>query len=334
MAEAAPFARVAVIGAGAWGTALAVVARRAGRDVRLLARSAERAAAINARHVNPAYLSDIALDPAIVATAEPAAAFDGAAAALVVVPAQHLRETLARVSPPATLPLLLCAKGIERGSGKLITEVAGDVVSAPLAVLSGPTFAREVARGLPTAVTVAASDAALGRRFVVTLGGPTFRPYLGDDPVGTQVAGAVKNVIAIACGIVAGRRLGDNARAALMTRGLAEITRLALALGGKAATLGGLSGLGDLALTCNNPQSRNMALGVALGEGKALAAAIAEARGVVEGVDSAESIAALARARGVDMPITGAVHAILHHAADIDSTLRGLLARPFTSEAS
>jgi glycerol-3-phosphate dehydrogenase (NAD(P)+) len=238
------------------------------------------------------------------------------------------------VAPPPSLPLLLCAKGIERGSGKLTTEVARDVAAGPLAVLSGPTFAREVAQGLPTAVTLATSDAELGRRFVATLGGPTFRPYLSDDPIGAQVAGAVKNVIAIACGIVAGRRLGDNARAALMTRGLAEITRLALALGGKAATLGGLSGLGDLALTCNNAQSRNMALGVALGAGKPLAAALAEARGVVEGIDSAESIAMLARARGVDMPITQAVRAILHQGADIDSTLRGLLARPFTSEAS
>lgn len=333
MAEAAPFACVAVIGAGAWGTALAIVARRAGRSVRLLARSAERAAAINAQHASR-YLPDIALDPEIIATSDPAAALAGAEAALVVVPAQHLRVTLARIGPSPGLPLLLCAKGIERGSGKLMTKVAHDIVAAPLAVLSGPTFAREVARGLPTAVTVAADDAALGRRFVATLGGPTFRPYLGDDPIGTQVAGAVKNVIAIACGIVAGRRLGDNARAALMTRGLAEIARLAAALGGKPATMGGLSGLGDLALTCNNPQSRNMALGVALGEGKALAAAIAEARGVIEGIDSAESIATLARTRGVDMPITQAVHAILHHEADIDTTLRGLLTRPFTSEAS
>lgn len=331
-----PFTHLAVVGAGAWGTALALVAARAGRSVRLLARRAARAEAIAARHENEAYLPGIPLDPAIAVTADRAAALAAAEAVLLVVPSQHVRATLAQLGPSFArgLPLVLCAKGVERDTLMLTTEVAAELAPAsPCAVLSGPTFAREVALGLPTAVTLACTDTGLGRRLAATLGGPAFRPYLSDDPIGAEIGGATKNVIAIACGIVAGRRLGDNARAALMTRGLAEITRLAVALGGRRSTLGGLSGLGDLTLTCNNPQSRNMALGIALGEGRTLAQALAAARGVVEGVDSAQSIAALAAKHGVDMPIVAAVEAILHRGAAIEATMQALMARPFANEA-
>jgi glycerol-3-phosphate dehydrogenase (NAD(P)+) len=199
-------------------------------------------------------------------------------------------------------------------------------------VLSGPTFAGEVARGLPTAVTIAAADSALGERLIAAIGTPTFRPYRSDDLVGAQIGGAVKNVIAIACGIVAGRDLGDNARAALMTRGLAEMMRLGMALGGKRETLMGLSGLGDLALTCNNPQSRNMALGIALGRGQTQAQALAGKRSVAEGVASAASIQALAAQRGVEMPIVAMVDSIVHRGVDIDAAMGALLARPLKDE--
>jgi glycerol-3-phosphate dehydrogenase (NAD(P)+) len=206
--------------------------------------------------------------------------------------------------------------------------------TAPTAVLSGPTFAAEVARGLPTAVTLAARDAAQGRRLIAALGTRSFRPYLSDDVVGAEIGGAIKNVLAIACGIVTGRRLGDNARAALITRGLAEMVRLALRKGGKAETLRGLSGLGDLVLTCTSLQSRNHSLGVALGEGRALADILSERRSVAEGVTSAAAAAALAQLLGIEMPIVAAVDAILHHGAVVDQAIEALLARPFKSETA
>jgi glycerol-3-phosphate dehydrogenase (NAD(P)+) len=231
------------------------------------------------------------------------------------------------------VPVLLCAKGVEQGSLALMTEVAAEELpEAPQAVLSGPTFAAEVARGLPTAVTVAATDPDLAARFAAALGTPSFRPYASDDPVGAEIGGAVKNVLAIACGIVVGRRLGDNARAALITRGLAEIVRLAVAKGGRAETLMGLSGLGDLTLTCTAMQSRNHSLGVALGEGRALADVLAGRRSVAEGVASAASVTALAARLGVEVPIAAAVDSILHRDAAIDETIARLLARPFRRE--
>jgi len=326
--------RLGIIGGGAWGTALALTARRAGRAVVLWAREAEVVAAINARHGNPLFLPGVALDPAMRATGELAEAA-AADAVLLVVPAQHLRAVARALRPslsPAT-PVVLCAKGIEAGSGALMSEVAAaELGAAPLAVLSGPTFAAEVARGLPTAVTLAAADPALGAALVAALGTRSFRPYLSADPVGAEIGGAVKNVLAIACGIVAGRGLGDNARAALITRGLAEMTRLALAKGGRAETLMGLSGLGDLTLTCTGAQSRNHSLGIALGAGRALADILAERRSVAEGVPSAAAIAALARRLGIEMPIVEAVDAILNRDAEIDGAIAALLARPFRSE--
>ena len=334
MDSSAAIERIGIVGGGAWGTALALTARRAGRAVVLWAREADVVAAINRDHVNPLFLPDVPLDPAIRATQElgEAAAAD---ALLLVVPAQHLRALATAFAPhlPKGMPVVICTKGIEEKSGALMSEIAAaSLPDAAVAVLSGPTFAGEVANGLPTAVTLATTDAALGQRLIAALGTRSFRPYLSDDTPGAEIGGAVKNVLAIGCGIVAGRRLGDNARAALITRGLAEMVRLARVKGGRAETLMGLSGLGDLTLTCTGLQSRNHSLGFALGEGKSLAEILGTRRSIAEGVSSAAAVGALARRLGVDMPIVAAVDAILHRAADIDETIAGLLARPFRAE--
>jgi glycerol-3-phosphate dehydrogenase (NAD(P)+) len=323
--------RLAVIGAGAWGTALATAARRAGSEVALWARSAAIAEAITQRHENPVYLPGVALDPGIAATADLAAATADADAALVVVPAQFLREALSGFGArlPPSLPLLLCAKGIETGSLKTMAELVAEVRPAtPLAVLSGPSFAVEVARALPTAVVIASNDPALAEFFAAALGSPRFRPYLSEDVIGVELGGAVKNVLAIACGILDGLKLGDNARAALITRGLAEMTRLGIAEGARPETFAGLSGLGDLVLTCCGGLSRNHTLGVALGQGTSLDAALAGRRSVVEGVASAASVAALAASLKVEMPIVAAVDAVLHRGMAIGPMIEGLLARP------
>jgi len=330
-----PIDTIAVIGAGAWGTALAVAAQRAGRRVVMQAHEPEVVAAINDDHANPLYLSGIDLHPDIRAVQDPGAAVDGADAALLVVPSQFLRgvaRTLA-ANAPTRLPLVICAKGIEQGTGALMSEVAEqELADHPIAALSGPTFAIEVARDLPTAVTLACDDAAIGERLVSALGTARFRTYLSDDVIGAEVGGAVKNVLAIACGIVEGRGLGDNARAALITRGLAEMVRLAVAKGGRRETLMGLCGLGDLTLTCNAMQSRNFSLGVAIGQGRTLAEIEAERRSVAEGVPNSASVAALAAQLGIDMPIAAAVDAILQHGGGIDETIAGLLGRPLTRE--
>ena len=326
--------RVAVIGAGAWGTALAIAVHRAGRAVTLWARHPALAQTLNTRHENPDYLPEARLEPAIRATAEAAEAA-AADVLLFAVPAQHLRTIaggFAAVLPPDK-PLVVCAKGIERGSGALMTQVLAEALPGrPCAVLSGPTFAGEVARGLPAAVTLAAADPALGAALVTALGSRTFRPYLSDDPLGAQIGGAVKNVIAIACGIVAGRRMGANAGAALITRGLAEIARLGQAAGGRRETFMGLSGLGDLTLTCTNAQSRNFALGQALGAGETLAQALAGRRTVAEGAQTAAATVALAAQHKIEVPISAGIAAILEHGAGIDETIAALLARPFTAE--
>jgi glycerol-3-phosphate dehydrogenase (NAD(P)+) len=327
--------RLAVIGGGAWGSALASVATRAGAGVALWARDPDVVAAINQRHENPVYLPGIALDPGVAATTDAAAAVAGADAALIVVPAQFLRGALEMLAPllPAGLPLLLCAKGIETGSLRTMSEIAGEIVPhAPLASLSGPSFAAEVARDLPTAVTIAAGDPALARAFVKALGTARFRPYLSQDPIGAEIGGAVKNVLAIACGIIEGRGLGDNARAALITRGLAEMIRLGLAKGAQAETFRGLSGLGDLVLTCTAGQSRNYTLGLAMGRGASLSEALAGQRSVVEGIATSGSVAALAARLGIDLPITAAVDGVLHRGTAIDMMIDGLLSRPYRSE--
>jgi glycerol-3-phosphate dehydrogenase (NAD(P)+) len=331
---AARYQRIAVVGAGAWGTALALVTRRAGRDVTIAAREPDVVEAINTTHRNSLFLPGVALDDDIRATTDAADAVAAADMVLLAAPAQHVRAVSAALAPHVAknLPVVICAKGIERGTGKLMSEVAAETLRhAALAILSGPTFAAEVARGLPTAVTLATREA-IGDRLLAAIGSATFRPYLSGDPVGAQVGGAVKNVIAIACGIVTGRGMGDNARAALMTRGLAEIMRLGAALGARPETLMGLSGLGDLSLTCNGLQSRNMSVGMALGQGQTLTQALAGKRSIAEGVESAAAIAGLAAQRGVDMPIVAAVDAILHRGAAIDDTIASLLARPFKAE--
>jgi len=326
--------RIGIIGAGAWGTALAATARRAGRDVVLWARDPDLAEGINLRNENRLYLPGVLLDPEIRATAEPAALAE-AEVLLMVAPAQHLRAVSARIADhiPEGRPVVVCAKGIEQVSGKLMTEVLAETLPGrPLAVLSGPNLATEVACGLPAATTLAAEDKALAERLAAALGSKTFRPYISPDTVGAQVGGAVKNVIAIACGIVGGRRLGSNARAALITRGLAEVVRLGRAKGARAETLMGLSGLGDLTLTCTSISSRNHSLGRALGEGRELDEIMAGRRSVAEGVFSAQAVVALAETLNVEMPISAAVDAILNRGAGIDETIEALLARPFRAE--
>ena len=329
-------ARIGVIGGGAWGTALAAAAARAGRQVILWAREPAVVADINQRHENRAFLPGVALPGAVIATDDPARAC-AADAVLLVAPAQFLRATAAALAPhwPEGLPGVICAKGIEQGSGALMSEAVSEALpQARLAVLSGPTFADEAARGLPVAVTLACADAALGARLVAALGSARMRPYLSDDMIGAQVGGAVKNVLAIASGIVSGRGLGENARAALITRGLHEIVRLGIALGGRGETLMGLSGAGDLMLTCMSAKSRNYSVGLALGRGEDLQSALGGKSSVAEGVFSAPAVAALARQRGVDMPICFAVDAVLHGGAHIDAAIDALMARPFTAEYS
>lgn len=323
-----------VIGGGAWGTALAQVCARAGLQVTLWAREAEVVEAINTAHENTPFLPGAPLDPLLRATDRPAD-LAGRDLILAVAPAQHLRSTLTAFQGviASGTPVLLCAKGVEQGTLKLMTEVLAETLpGARAAVLSGPSFAGEVARGLPTAVTLACPDRELGRSLAETIATPTFRPYVTDDMIGAEAGGAVKNVLAIACGIVEGRGLGRSAHAALITRGFAELTRLAVALGGRADTVAGLCGLGDLVLTCSSPQSRNMTVGLALGRGQSLEEALAGKTSVAEGVASAPAVKALAARLGVETPISNAVAAILAGDVGVTEAITGLLARPLTSE--
>ena len=324
-----------MIGGGAWGTALAQVAARAGLEPILWARETEAVDAINARHENPLFLPGVALDPRVRATAD-LADLAGSDLVLAVVPAQHLRSMLQQFAPHARpgLPIVLCAKGIEQGSLKLMNEVLAETLpGAAPAVLSGPSFAAEVARGLPTAITLACPDADLARALADAIATPTFRPYVSADMVGAEAGGAVKNVLAIACGIVEGRDLGRSAHAALVTRGFAELTRLAVTLGGRAETVAGLCGLGDLVLTCSSDQSRNMSLGLALGRGQSVHEALAGKRSVAEGAESAPAVRELARKLGVETPICDAVAQVLAGETGVEAAIAGLLARPLRAEA-
>lgn len=324
-----------VIGGGAWGTALALVCARAGLETTLWAREPEVVDAIRTKNENSVFLPGVAFDSPVTATGDVA---DLAACDLIlnVTPAQHLRASLTAFARHARtgVPILLCAKGVEQGSLKLMTEVLAETLpDARPAVLSGPSFAGEVARGLPTAVTLACPDEDLGRDLAEAIASPLFRPYLATDMIGAEIGGSVKNVLAIACGVVEGRGLGRSAHAALITRGFAELTRLAQALGGEAETVAGLCGLGDLVLTCSSAQSRNNRIGLALGQGMTLEAALASLGGAVaEGVASAPAVRGLAAKHGVDMPISSAVAAILAGEADIDSAIAGLLSRPLKTE--
>ena len=325
---------IGIIGAGAWGTALATVAQRAGRRVVIRAHEPEVVAAINTQHANPDYLPGIGLDPAIHATDDFAEAA-GADAVLLATPAQFARAAVGAIAPHLAkgTPLVICAKGIEQATGKLLSEaIAETAPKITIAVLSGPTFADEVARGLPTAVTLACNKLDVASALAGALGTPTFRPYASLDVVGAQIGGAIKNVIAIACGIVDGRGLGQNARAATIARGLAEVARFGDALKADQRTLMGLSGLGDLTLTCTSVASRNYTVGKALGEGATPDDVMTGRRSVAEGVFTAPAVLTRAKALGVELPICAAIDTILHDNADIDVTIADVLARPFRQE--
>ena len=327
--------RVSVIGAGAWGTALAVLAARAGCAAALWARRPTHAVELKSARENAAYLPGIAIDPAIRIESDLGSVLD-TDAVIYAQPAQHFRDFCRTVAAHwrADTPLVIAAKGIELRTGALLNEIAAEMLpAAPVAILSGPSFAAEAARGLPTAVAIAGMNSDLVDRLMAALAHGAFRPYGADDPVGVEVAGAVKNVLAIACGVVVGRGLGENARAALITRGLAEVTRLALAKGGRTETLMGLAGIGDLILTCTSLKSRNTSLGFELGQGKPLAEILSSRRSIAEGVSTAAAVAALAERIGVEMPIASAVHRILTDPSAIDDEIRGLLARPLKREA-
>lgn len=320
-----------VLGGGAWGTALAQVLAAGGRDVLLWARNPDVVSAINERSENPDYLPGQALSPLIRATQD-AGDMTSASALLVVTPAQSMRAVLSHFEPVGQA-LILCSKGIEASSHLLMHEVAREAMpGSPVAVLSGPTFAHEVAAGLPTAVTLAAEEEALARVLADVIARPTFRPYVSDDVVGAEIGGAIKNVLAIACGVVDGAGLGQNARAALIARGFAEMTRFGLARGGRLETLAGLSGLGDLVLTCSSTRSRNFALGKGLGEGRSAVELLENRHTVAEGASTAPVLLDAARAQGIDMPVTEAVCALLSGTIGVEDVVSALLARPLRAE--
>ncbi|MBC6440488.1 MAG: NAD(P)-dependent glycerol-3-phosphate dehydrogenase [Rhodospirillales bacterium] len=324
---------VGIVGAGAWGTALACAARRAGSDVTIWAHETDTVSAINDTHRNPVFLPAVTLDAGIGATGD-MAEFSGCDPVLLAAPSAHLRTVSGALAPHVApgAAVCVCTKGIELGSGMLMTDVAAEALSRDhVAGLSGPSFAAEVALGLPTAVTVAGPEADIDT-MAAALGGPMFRVYRSTDVVGIEVGGAVKNVIAIACGIADGRGMGHNARAAVISRGLSEIARLGAALGAERETLMGLAGLGDLVLTCTGTLSRNQTFGRGLGEGRTVAELMEGRNSVVEGAATAPAVVALAARLGVDMPICAAVDDILAERCDVAAAIERLLARPSDTE--
>ncbi|HET9904405.1 MAG TPA: NAD(P)H-dependent glycerol-3-phosphate dehydrogenase [Xanthobacteraceae bacterium] len=326
------FAHLAVLGAGAWGTALANALARAGRNVTLWGRDGHAVDAMRARRENPR-LPGFRLEPRVTPTADLAAARE-ADAVLLAAPAQETRALAQRLAGVlrAEVPAVACAKGIERGTRRFMTEVIAEALpQAAPAILSGPSFAADVARGLPTAVTLAARDRTLAAALAAACGSATFRPYHSDDVRGVEIGGAAKNVLAIAAGIVAGRKLGASAAAALVTRGFAELVRFGRAFGARPETLTGLSGLGDLMLTCSTLQSRNFSLGVALGEGRPVHPE-PEGEKLAEGAFTAAVLVELADSRGIDMPIARAVAAVLDQRLSVDGAIESLLNRPFRAE--
>ncbi len=326
---------VGILGGGAWGTALALSARRAGRRVTLWAYEFETVSEINDNHTNRVYLPGVAIDPAIKATAK-ARELAQADIILLVAPSQFIRHSAKELSAHlnANKIVVVCTKGFEQNTGSLMTDVVRDVFpKSPIAVLSGPSFAGEVARNLPVALTVASEDEAVGQTLTAALGHKSFRLYWTDDLIGSQVGGAVKNVLAIAAGIVDGRRFGASAHAAITTRGFAELVRLGIRLGARFETLTGLAGLGDLILTCSSSQSRNMSLGQELGRGKALSDVLKLRKSVTEGIFSASAVVRLATEVGVEMPICEAVDRIINGRATVDDAINAVLARPFRPEA-
>lgn len=325
-----------VIGGGAWGTALAQALAIAGRDVVLWAFEPECVNAINTQHENTLYLSGVTLSGKVRATND-MADLQNMDAVLAVAPAQHMRPTLAGFAPYARdgLPIVLCSKGIEYKSMKFMVGVLADVIpQAVPCVLAGPSFAIDVAKGLPAAVTLAVENQLLGERLAAAIASPSFRPYLSDDVLGAEIGGAVKNVLAIACGMVLGKELGKSAHAALIARGFVEMTRLGAALGAKPETLAGLCGLGDLILTCSSEQSRNMSCGLALGRGQSLEDIMGARTAVTEGVATAPVLVRLAKKHGIEMPICGAVAAILDGSIGVDEAIAGLLGRERKQEGN
>ncbi len=327
---------IGVIGAGAWGTALAMLANRAGSTSTLWTRNERVLQAVLDRRENAQYLPEIFIDPAIGITSD-LEALEKCDALIVTIPAQSLRTVMISLSDivPASVPIVIATKGIERGSLMLMSEVIQSITPHnPIAILSGPNFAREAAAGLPTATTLATHNEAIADQLIFALGGKFFRLYRNDDPIGTQVGGALKNVLAIAAGIVEGRGMGENARAAIITRGIAEMARFSRAKGGQEETLMGLSGIGDILLTCTSAKSRNYTLGETIGHHVAIVTpeAIAVRGNLTEGVATAESVAQLARKLGVSMPIMFAVDDILSGRVAIDEAIERLLERPLGSD--
>jgi glycerol-3-phosphate dehydrogenase (NAD(P)+) len=326
--------RIAVVGGGAWGTALAQTLQLAGRDVILWARNTAVVSEIMDHATNAMYLPDVKLDAGLRATSD-LSHMAGAEIVLLVTPAQETRRIGALLRPyvaPGT-PIVVCAKGLEQTSGNTLIDVLRDVMpDARPAVLSGPSFADDVVRGLPAAVTIACADIQLGRNLAETLGSRNFRIYWTDDVTGVQLGGSVKNVLAIAAGIVAGRGLGASAHAALVTRGVAELRRYGEARGARTETILGLSGLGDLLLTCGSQQSRNMSLGFALGQGRSLVEILGARKSVSEGVMTATAVANDAKSRGIDMPIASGVADIVTGRVHVAEAIDTLLARPFKAE--
>lgn len=326
--------KIGILGGGAWGTALAAAATQAGRDTLLWARESDAVDAVNQDHENTVFLPGVPLDAGLRATNRLSDLGDRDAV-LMVAPAQYTRAMAAQLAEHlrADVPLVICSKGIEVSTGELLsTAIAEAAPGHPVGVLSGPTFAAEVARGLPCAVTLAVEDEGLGARLVDALGLPTFRPYLSSDIVGAQIGGAIKNVLAIATGVAAGLGTGENARAAVITRGLAEMVRFGAIYGARRETLMGLSGLGDLILTCSSTQSRNMSLGKAVGEGKSFADIMAGRNSVAEGAHTVDIVYQIALEKNLDMPITKAVYRILKEGKNARDVMDDLLARPFTDE--
>ncbi len=341
---AKPYDRVTILGMGSWGTALAMVAATAGRDVRLWGRRKQLSDAVQATRINAEYLPDVPLHDNISVTSDLADALNGAEIVLIVTPSRTLRDLCAAIRPhlPEGVPLALCCKGIERGTGFLLSHVVSEELPGhPVGALSGPTFARETALGHPTAATVAFPFTYRDRldpadspaaRLAVSMSSAAFRPYVSDDPVGVEIGGAVKNVIAIACGMMTGAGFAENTRAALITRGIDEMKFLAEALGGRRETVTGLSGAGDLTLTCSSMTSRNMSLGVQLGKGIPRNKCFDGRDVVVEGEVNAVSVVDLAHHIRVRMPICEAVHSILYEGADLATAFSDLWARPIESE--
>lgn len=326
--------KIGVIGGGAWGTALAQSMANAGHDVLIWAREPEVISSINDKHENTAFLPDIPLNDKIQATDRLSAAAK-CDVLLLVTPAQYLRTTLQDMKEDITegKPLVICSKGIEISSGKMMTEVAGEEVpQAMITVLTGPTFAADIARDLPSAVTLAGKDKDKTKALAEELATKNLRPYICDDLIGAQIGGAVKNVIAIAAGILEGQKLGESARAALITRGLAEMARLTSAMGGKKETLMGMCGIGDLMLTCNSMESRNFSFGVMLGQGKTMQEIMLERRSVTEGVHTAEALMTMAKNHAVEMPIAEAVYQCLHGGRAVTDVIDDMLERPVKME--